>query len=396
MKGRIIFILICFIYMTFSLKSFLQTNEKDQLEEKKSKIEKEIKITNALIEETRVQKANTLNELKLLKSNIDKRNQLINELNGEISKINSDIDKNTQIIESLKSDLQKVRNEYAGLIYYAFKNNNSKLNYMYLLASESVNQFYSRYKYLQQYNEYRRKQINLILALNKSIETKIVELNGKKENKLSVINKKLTERATLLNESERTDNIVKDLKQKEKELHAELEKKIEIEKKLEKEIEEIIRKEAQKKKIVALNKNEKLLSNDFLKNKGKLPWPTENGIITGKFGEHPHPVLKEIKIRNNGIDISTNSKSLVRVVFNGVVSKVFTIKGANSTVIVQHGNFFTVYHNLINVRVKAGDKVLTKDIIGEVYTDQKTSESVLHFELWEELEKQDPELWLSN
>jgi murein hydrolase activator len=382
--------------ISFSLRTYLQTSDKNSLEEKKSKIEKEIKITNSLIEETRAQKKNSLSELKLLKNNIYRRNQLISELNFEMGGINSEIERNTKIIESLKIDLKKVREEYAALIYYAFKNNDAQLNYMYLLASESVNQFYSRYKYLQQYKEYREKQINLILALNKVIEGKIEELNKKKDEKLSIINKKLTERANLLNESERTDNIVKELKQKEKELLGELEKKKEIEKKLEKEIEEIIKNEAKRKKLSSLSKNEKLISTDFEKNKGKFPWPTENGIVTGKFGEHPHPVMKEIKVRNNGIDISTSNKSMVRVIFTGVVSKVFTIKGANSTVIVQHGNFFTVYHNLVNVRVKAGDKVQTKDIIGEVYSDQKTGESILHFELWKELEKLDPELWLSD
>jgi len=396
MKGKIFFIFMCFVFLTFSLKTYVQTSDKNLLEEKKSKIEKEIRITNTLIEETRTQKKSSLSELKLLKNNIGKRNQLISALNDEIDGINGDIDKNTKMIESLKLDLQNVREEYAALVYYAFKNNNSQLNYMYLLASESVNQFYSRYKYLQQYKEYREKQINLILALNKVIEAKINDLNVRKVEKLTAINLKLTERATLLNESERTDKIIKELKQKEKELVEELEKKKEIAKKLEKEIEDIIKNEAKKKKLASLSKNEKLISSDFEKNKGKFPWPTDNGIVTGKFGEHPHPVMKEIKVRNNGIDITTASRSSVKVIFSGVVSKVFTIKGANSTIIVQHGNFFTVYHNIINVKVKAGDKLQTKDIIGEVYTDLKTGESVLHFELWKELEKLDPELWLSN
>lgn len=396
MKRTIFFIFMYFIFLVFSFMAYSQVNDKSLLEEKKDKIEKEIKITNSLIEETRAQKKNSLSELKLLKNNIGKRNQLINTLNVEIDEINADIDKNTKLIESLTLDLKKVREEYAALVYYAFKNNDSQLNYMYLLASESVNQFYSRYKYLQEYKEYREKQISLILALNRVIEGKINELNNRKNEKLTAINKKLTERATLLNESERTDKIVKELRQKEKELIAELERKKEIAKKLEKEIEDIIKTEAKKNKLASLSKNEKLISSDFEKNKGKFPWPTDNGIVTGKFGEHPHPVLKEIKVRNNGIDISTASKASVKVIFNGVVSKVFTIKGANSTIIVQHGNFFTVYHNLINVKVKAGDKLQTKEVIGEVYTDQKTGESVLHFELWKELEKLDPELWLSN
>ncbi len=396
MKKGVFFILLLVICFIFSSKALLQVDERDKLQEKKSKIEREIKITSGLIEETKKQKVNSLTELKLLKNNISKRNQLIDELNREINDINDNINKNTELINKLNIDLQNVKEEYARLVYYAFKNSSSQLNFMYLLASESVNQFYSRYKYLQQYKDYRIRQINLIKALNENIQKNIIELNNKKEAKLSIINKRLSERANLMLESQKTDNIIKELKKKEKDLLNELEKKKEIEKQLEKEIEDIIKKEAKKKKISALNKNEKLLANDFEKSKGRFPWPVDNGIITGKFGEHNHPVMQEIKVRNNGIDISTEKNASVRVIFNGVVSKVFNIKGANSTIIVQHGNYFTVYHNLINVSVKAGDKIKTKQIIGQVYTDQKSGESVLHFELWKELEKQDPELWLSN
>jgi murein DD-endopeptidase MepM/ murein hydrolase activator NlpD len=179
-------------------------------------------------------------------------------------------------------------------------------------------------------------------------------------------------------------------------LSKELEEKKELAKKLDKEIEDIIKKEAQKKSFKNLSSSETLISSDFSKNKGKLPWPTKQGVITSKFGEHPHPVLKDVTIRNNGIDITTAPNSLVRVIFAGEITKVFSIKGANSTVIVQHGKFFTVYHNLIRVKVKAGDKVLVKDTLGEVYSDPKTGESTLHFEIWNELIKQNPELWLSN
>jgi len=127
-----------------------------------------------------------------------------------------------------------------------------------------------------------------------------------------------------------------------------------------------------------------------------LPWPTEQGVITEHFGEHDHPVIKNIKVRNNGIDITTVSDSRARAIFTGDVSKVFTIKGANTTVIIRHGNYYTVYHNLKGVNVHPGDKVTTKQIIGKVYSDVKTGETILHFELWKEMEKQNPEEWLSN
>jgi septal ring factor EnvC (AmiA/AmiB activator) len=186
------------------------------------------------------------------------------------------------------------------------------------------------------------------------------------------------------------------LSKKEKSLNSELEEKKKIAKRLESEIKEIIKKEAEKNKYARLTPAEKIISEDFAKNRGSLPWPTEQGIITDKFGEHQHAVIQNLTVRNNGIDISSIPNSKVRAIFMGTVSKVFTIKGANTTVIIRHGNFYTVYHNLVNVRVKTGDRVTTKQYIGDIFTDSRNGETVLHFEIWEELDKKNPEEWLSN
>jgi murein hydrolase activator len=387
-----IFILMLFL----SVNVLLQEDKKNKLVEKKQKIEKEIEIANKLLDETRNRKKNSLNELKLLNTKIEKRNLFINQLNQELIKIDREINKNYRLIDSYMLELKKVREEYASLIYYAFKNRNTEFNFMYLLAAKDVNTFYARYKYLQQYKDYRKERINLIIALNKVIERKIEDLRLRKEKKLELVNRKLSERASLIKDSEETDKLVIDLKKQEKELITELEEKKEIYKKLEKEIEKLIKEENKKTNFSNLSAEQKELSKNFEDNKGRLPWPTNPGIITNKFGDHPHPIIKGVNIKNNGIDISALSNSAVRVIFDGKVSKIFIIKGANSTIIIQHGNFFTVYHNLVNVCVKVGQSVSTKDKIGEVYTDAKTGESILHLEIWKELEKQDPEIWLSN
>lgn len=286
--------------------------------------------------------------------------------------------------------------EYASLIYHSYKKKNDNLNLMYLLASDNINQFYVRVKYLQQYKEYRGKQISLIKRLNAVIELKIKELSVKKKEKIQLVNKQLTERATILSEREETNRIVEVLSKKESNLKRELDDKKRVAKRLQNEIEELIKREAEKNKFGRLTPEERIISTDFSKNKGRLPWPTEQGIVTEQFGEHRHAVIKNLTIRNNGIDITSVPNSVVRAIFKGTVSKVFTIKGANSTVIIRHGNFYSVYHNLINVRVKIGDQISTKQYIGEVFTDLRNSETVLHFEIWRELEKQNPEDWLSN
>jgi len=144
-----------------------------------------------------------------------------------------------------------------------------------------------------------------------------------------------------------------------------------------------------------LTPEELLISNNFERNMGKLPWPTKYGIITGKYGEQAHPVLKNIKIRNDGIDISTVRNAEVRTIFSGKVSRVFSLPGENYTVIVKHGIFFSLYHNLKNIKVASGDIVVTKQSIGNVFTDEKTNQTILHFQIWKEINKNDPEKWLS-
>ncbi len=376
--------------------SVLQVNDRNELLKRKRKIEQEIELTNKLLEDTRGKKENTVNEFKLISRKIYNRNRIIKELNREIEEIEREKKENEKTFESLKNDLAKVKDEYSNLVYHAFKNRNNNLNFMYLLASEDINQFYLRFKYLQQYKDYRIKQINLINKLNEVIEKKIIKLNENKKDKVKLINRKLTERATLKMEIEEADIIINTLKKKESVLIKELDDKKRIAKRLEKEIEDLIKEETKRKKFKSLTPQERLITLDFEKNRGRLPWPTERGVITEFFGENNHPVMKNLKVKNNGIDISTVPNSKVRALFKGEVSKIFAIKGANSTVIIRHGNFFTVYHNLINVSVKVGDIVETKQIIGIVYSDVKSGETIIHLEIWKELELQNPSEWLSN
>lgn len=371
-------------------------DQKETLISRKRELEKEIELTNKLIEDTRRKRENSLNELVLIKEKVRQRNALISELQTEISQIEADIAENQVTLQSLLKDLDKVKKEYASLIYHAFKNRNSELNFMYLLASESFNQFYIRLKYLQQYKAYRKKQVALIERLNLVIEHKIRELTASREEKRKLMNEALSMRATLISDSKETDRIVEVLQQREEELRKQLKEKERIAQKLEKEIEELIKREARNNTFARLTPEEKIISTDFANNLGRLPWPTQQGVITDRFGEHPHPVIKNLMVRNNGIDISTIPGAEVRAIFDGVVSKVFSIKGANTTVIIRHGNYYTVYHNLTSVMVKVGDQVRTKQVIGTVFSGEDSNETRLHFEIWKELEKQDPEKWLSN
>lgn len=396
MKAWLKYSIATCLLLFLGIEVFVQNTEKNKLIRKKEEIEKEIEFTNKLLNDTKNKRANSLQEFKLLKSKITNRNKLIIELNREIENTEKEIQENTNKLISLKGELEKSRNEYAALIYYAFKNNNTNLNFMYLLASKDINQFYARYSYLRQYKEYRLTQINLIIKLKKLIEVNIEELTKRKQDLVNMVNKRLAEKALLLNDQQEIGEVIDKLQQQEEDLLKQIEEKKKLAKKLDKEIENLIKKEASKSRYEMLTPADRIISNEFASNKGRLPWPTEKGIITDQFGEHDHPVIRNLKIRNNGIDITTVPKIKARSVFNGEVSRVFSIKGANTTVIIRHGNYYTVYHNLVNVSVKAGDIVNTKDYIGEVYTDETNGQTILHFEVWKELEKQNPEDWLSN
>ena len=396
MKAWLKYSIATCLLLFLGIEVFVQNTEKNKLIRKKEEIEKEIEFTNKLLNDTKNKRANSLQEFKLLKSKITNRNKLIIELNREIENTEKEIQENTNKLISLKGELEKSRNEYAALIYYAFKNNNTNLNFMYLLASKDINQFYARYSYLRQYKEYRLTQINLIIKLKKLIELNIEELTKRKQDLVNMVNKRLAEKALLLNDQQEIGEVIDKLQQQEEDLLKQIEEKKKLAKKLDKEIENLIKKEASKSRYEMLTPADRIISNEFASNKGRLPWPTEKGIITDQFGEHDHPVIRNLKIRNNGIDITTVPKIKARSVFNGEVSRVFSIKGANTTVIIRHGNYYTVYHNLVNVSVKAGDIVNTKDYIGEVYTDETNGQTILHFEVWKELEKQNPEDWLSN
>ena len=186
----------------------------------------------------------------------------------------------------------------------------------------------------------------------------------------------------------------------EKELKNKIAENQKIARKLEKEIAAIIKASASKGRsrnmYDQLTPEEKLISDNFQGNKGKLPWPTERGVVTGRFGKHQHAVLKQVTVQNDGIDISTVQGAEARALFDGVVSKVVAILGANYTVIIRHGNFLTVYQNLINVRVKPGDEIRVKQILGTIFTEEDTNSTLLHIEIWKELNKQNPEDWLSS
>ena len=225
------------------------------------------------------------------------------------------------------------------------------------------------------------------------------ELNKLKNKKVGLLEDREMEQKKLLGERTLRANMVNDLKKQETRLRREIKKKERIARELETKIREIIEEEARKinaKNIyAALTPEQALVGHDFKRNKGKLPWPVDRGIITMGFGDNEFPGLRGSSVKNNGIDINSSAGTVVRAIFDGEITKVFAILGANYTVLIRHGEFLSVYQNLINVRVKTGDKVLTKEALGEAFADEDNNVSMVHFEVWREKNILNPEEWLS-
>jgi septal ring factor EnvC (AmiA/AmiB activator) len=393
---------IIFILLS-NLFGFTQT--KEELEKQRLEANKHILYTNDLIKETEKNRKNSYNKILLLNSNLQRRKTIISSIEQEIIDLNSEIQIKQQNINRLEVELEMLKKEYANFIYHSYLHKNDYYKIMFFFASKNFNTAFSRLKYYQQYTR-SRKEYGLKLNETKQLlGNQLIQLENLLAYKNSLLDEKRTETSKLLAERNAKDDEVKRLIDKEKDLRKKLKEQNELADRLKKEIQKIIEEETRKaaellkkknKGVFQLTPEEKLLADVFVKNKNKLPWPTLNGTITGEFGEQDHPFLKGIKVKNDGIDISTNENSAVRSIYDGVVSRIFVIPGANKTVIIRHGNYLTVYSNLKEVYVKQGDRVKTKQEIGVVHTEvQNDHKSVLQFQIWKENEKLNPVEWLA-
>lgn len=377
----------------------IQGQDKDALEARKKKTEEEIQFTNKALKKTQQERKDTYDQLLLINKRIELREKLIVTMEDELELIEKGVRSKENLIGELEEDLEMLKEDYARMIYKAWKRRGGMNKIMHILSAKTFNQAYRRMKYIEQYTNFRKQQGQSIMQMQNVIAEEIEALEEQKEQKSEVLRNKEIEKRSLARERNEKREVVNNLSEKEKELKRQLREKERIAARLEEEIERIIREEAERLKTTELyaklTPEQKLISDNFRDNQGKLPWPTERGVITSKFGRQPHPVLRGITIQNNGVDITTVEGAVARAIFNGEVTKVFTILGANYAVIIRHGNYLTVYQNLVDVVVKTGDQVETKQPLGTVYTDKERGTSVLHIEIWREIEKLDPEAWLN-
>ncbi len=412
LNNFLLFFFGCFLSFT----SFSQT--KDELKKQKTELEKEISYTTELLNKTKINKTKSLNYLKVLESQIKSKEQLLITLHIEITLINKQIKKTERsIIDTEESilnkaeNLQNLKDEYAKMIYAAFKQKGSRNDLIFIISSDDFNQAYKRIIYLKQYTTFRKNQSQKIIASQEELTIKKEKLAQQKDRlieesatKSYLVSSKKDELESVNSTRDEKEQLVKKLSKSErlfkKKLQDKQKKSKELDDKLRKIIEEEIRKsreEAKKKNgddSFGLTPEALALSSEFNNNKGMLPWPLEKGIIVERYGKQKHAVFAGVETFNNGIDIATDNNSVVRVVFDGSISRIFFIKGEGKAILVNHGEYFTVYSGLKEVAVKVGDKVLSKEKLGVVLTQEVENKTELHFEIWKGYDKNDPSKWL--
>ncbi|MFN8241977.1 MAG: peptidoglycan DD-metalloendopeptidase family protein [Bacteroidales bacterium] len=367
-----------------------------ELTEKRTQTLEEIQYFDKMLQETASQKSNELNNLKIIGSRISLREQVIDGYSEQMNLVNEKIELNRLAVSMLEYDLEKMKSEYADNIRNAYRVSKQSNELVFLLSAKDFNQGYKRIKYLQQASEYRRIQVNII----EDIRTRIEEFRLTLEDDLrSIVDLKSGEekqKERLKQEQDKKKKMVTNLSSKEKQLKKELEEKKRAAAKIESEIAKLIEEERKRNAKSAVTPEMKLIGDNFADNKGRLPWPVDKGIVTSRFGPQKHPVLTYVTENNIGIEITSENRTVVRSVFKGEVAQVFAIPGFNWAVIIRHGRYMTVYQNLVNLKIKVGDTVETKQEIGDVFCDTEDgNRSILKFMIFDETEKLDPESWIT-
>ncbi len=366
-----------------------------ELEQQRKQTLQQLENTKKMLSETKGKETATVNKLNILNKDISQRKKLIKNINTEISALDKQMFTLSEQRDSLQKQLETARNDYARLVRSTHYNSMNRSALRFLLSSENFNQLLRRMQYIYTFAEYRKQQVRTIESLQQQIKSQNDQLTANRQQMVEARSTQQRERDKLARDEKKQQNILKNLKSKEKKLKAEQQKQQkkanELNRLIEKKIAEAQKKDSEKQ----LTKEQKLVAGGFEKNKGRLPWPTDNGFISGQFGLQPDPVLKGVKRNNKGIYIQTTAGTQARAVYEGEVTSCFS-DGTTNAVIVKHGNYYTVYANLSKLHVKNGTKLKAKQAIGTIYSDpEQDNKTELLFQVWKERELLNPAQWLS-
>ena len=423
-----------------------QGQTKEELQRQRTVLQDQIDLATTILEKTKNSREASVDELQTLNQKITAREKLIATMGRQIRAIDRNIDKKEKEIIALAATVDSLKTDYADLIRLAQRQQTPTDQILFILSAESFTQAAKRIQYFKDMAGYRAQQVKKINEAQEALAEEKEALTLQKAEKIVVQQAQEAEKLALEADANNQQNTVNELQSKESELKKDIQKKQREVQQLEQQIKRIIAEEMRKAKeraernkleeeakelglivgkdyssrtsnkalkvlidkvrkekgmdvrddgpAFAMTPEARALANNFASNKGVLPWPVERGLITGKFGKHQHPVVKGVIVDNPHIEISTDDGAIVRAVFDGEVSSVVPIPGANIMVLIRHGNYFTVYSNLINVKVKSGDTISLKEPIGQAFTDEE-GKTMVQFGLWKDADIQDPQPWLA-
>lgn len=396
--------LLLLSFLLCGLLSFSQNNKQKELETRRQELRREIEKINELRAENKSKEKSQLSLIEDFNYKINVLKNLIKVTNQQANFLNREIGNNQKKITDLRDELTQLKEDYAAMIVKSYKSKNKQSRIMFLLSSEDFKQAYKRLQYIKQYADHQKQQGETIKLKTEELQQININLSKQKEDKNKLIAENRVVQKSLEKERMQHDALMKSIKNKLSLYTSQIKQKQREANRIDAEIDRIIKaaiansnKKAGKStstKTFALTAEEKLLASSFTSNKGKLPWPVERGIVILGYGTQPSRINKNLMIKSSGVRISTQKDAKARAVFDGEVIAVAQIKNANIYVIIRHGDYLTTYYNLKKVYVKTGDKITTKQEIGEVFTNPSNGETILSFNLSKNGNTQNPASWI--
>ena len=430
--------LLSLIFVCLTSLSWSQDSQQEKLEARKAQIQREIRENEEMLKSVKKKEKSAVHVIVIQANKIKLKEKLINTTSRQAKLLSNDMYINQLKINKLKKELEVLKADYAEMILRSYKSRSEQSRAMFILSSENFLQAYKRAQYMKQYTNFRKMQGEEI----KSKSTQLVEYNGKldvqKTAKQKLIEENEKERLSLLKEKNEQQKVVNSIKKDKNKIAADIRKKQQEARAIDRQIDRLIREaiaEANRKAAleaamrkaeasakagetkeetktrakaivssapavssskIVLTPEAKIIADNFKANRGRLPFPVEKGFISLGYGEQQHPIFKDLTVYNSGVEITTEQGATARAVFDGEVNSIIVLSPVNKAVVIQHGDYFTVYQNLISVSVSKGDKVSRKETIGKIRTNGDTGKTVIKFIIKQNNTYQNPASWLSN
>lgn len=364
-----------------------------ELQKKQRQLQQQLEQTDKMLRQTKKTETATVNKLNLLNNDIRTRKKLIGTINSEISALDKEMGGLRQQRQTLQEELEACKQDYAKLIRETHYVDMQQSPLLFLLSAENFQQMLRRIQYMQQFASYRKEQVKKIEALQTDIDIQNDLLAQRRDDRATALKAQKREQEKLKVDERKQRQMLQNLKKQEKDLLAKQRKQQQQVDALNRKIEEMVSKQVRT--TTTLTKEQKLIAGGFEANQGRLPWPLEKGYISGYFGRHQHPVHEHVMVDNKGIYLQTVQGADARAIYEGEVTWCAQMNG-NYAVIVQHGNYRSVYSPLKKIYVKQGDKVKAKQAIGSIYTDaSEDNKTELYFQIYKDRSILNPSLWLA-